>query len=113
MNKIHPEYPYVFMTNVRSQPYIFFLYYLKTPLPEYLNSVIYSKKESKSYNTVFRFDKYYFAGWNPFLDNPDKEAVYILTPSEYDGLRHESDFIVKKVIYYPNNTTAFFIVSII
>lgn len=109
--KDHQEYPYVYMTSVRSQPYIFFLYYLKTPLPEYLNTVLYNQLESKSYNTVASFDKYYFAGWDATKDMPNKEALYILTPSEYDGLMYRSDFDVKKVIYYPNGSTAFFIVS--
>lgn len=110
--KDHEQYPYVFITSVRSQPYIFFLYYLKTPLPEYLNSVTYNQLESKSYNTVANFSRYYFAGWDPLQDYPNQEALYILTPSEYDGLMYRSYFNVKKVIYYPNGTTAFFIVSI-
>lgn len=109
--KDHPKYPYVYMTSVRSQPYIFFLYYLKTPLPEYLNSVVYNRLESKSYNTVLNYGRYYFAGWDATKDQPNREALYILTPSEYDGLLYRSDFDVKKVIYYPNDTTAFFIVS--
>lgn len=109
--KDHQEYPYIYMTNVRSQPYIFFLYYLRTPLPEYLNSVTYNPSKSKSYNTVSNYNRYYFAGWDETKDLPNKEALYILTPSEYDGLMYRSDFDVKKVIYYPNGTVAFFIVS--
>lgn len=111
--KDNPQYPFVFVTNVRSQPYIFFLYYLKTPLPDFLNSVSYNREESKSYNTVAGFDRYYFSGWNPTTDMPNREALYILTPSEYDGLLRRSEYNVKKVIYYPNGTVAFYIVSII
>lgn len=109
--KDNPQYPYVFMTDVRSQPYIFFLYFLRTPLPEFLNSVVYNRSESKSYNMVVSFDKFYFGGWNPIKDIPNKESLYILTPSEYDGLLYRVSFNVKKVIYYPNSTIAFFIVS--
>lgn len=108
----HPEYPYVFVTDVRSQPYIFFLYYLKTPLPGYLNSVVYNRGVSKSYNTVAGYGRYYFTGWDPFEDYPNKEALYVLTPSQYDGLKYRSLFNVGKVIYYPDRTTAFFIVSV-
>lgn len=111
--KDNPQYPFVFVTDVRSQPYIFFLYYLKVPLPEYLNSVTYNKLENKSSNTVANFGKYYFAGWNPVTDMPNREALYILTPSEYDGLFRRSEYNIKKVIYYPNETIAFYIVSII
>lgn len=107
----HPEYPYVFMTDVRSQPYIFFLYYLKTPLPEYLSSVVYNRTISKSYSAVSSYGKYYFAGWDPLRDSPNEEALYILSPSEYDGLMHRSSYDIKKVIYYPNGTVAFYIVS--
>lgn len=108
----HPEYPYVFMTDVRSQPYIFFLYYLKIPLPEFLGSAVYNRSESRSYNTVASFGKFYFGGWNPVKDTANREMLYILTPSEYDGLVNRSSFNVKKVIYYPNGATAFYIVSI-
>lgn len=109
--KEHKEYEQVFMTDVRSQPYIFFLYYLKTPLPEFLNTVIYNNTISKSYNTVSIFDKYYFGGGDPIESFPYKEVLYIVTPSQYDGLRHKSDFDVKKIVYYPNGLTAFYLVS--
>lgn len=108
----HPEYSYVFMTNLRSQPYIFYLYYLQTPLYDYLNSVQYNRLESKSNNLVSSYGKYYFDGFNPRVDLPNDEALYILTPSEYDGLMYRSNFNIKKVIYYPNGTTAYYIVSI-
>ena len=107
----YPEYNQVYMTDARSQPYVFFLYYLKTPLPDYLNSMLINNAENKSYNTVVHFEKYYFGGWDPFESYPEKDRLYILTPSQYDGLRYKRLFDVKKVIYYPNGLTAFFLVS--
>lgn len=108
----HTEYSQVFMTDARSQPYIFFLYYLKPPLAEYLNSVIYNNSENnKSYNTVSAFDRYYFGGWDPIESFPNQGVLYILTPSQYDGLRFRLAFEVKKIIYYPNGTTAYYLVS--
>lgn len=110
--KEHKEYNQVFMTDVRSQPYIFFLYYLKPSLGDYLNSVIYNNSESnRSYNTVATFDRYYFGGWDPIESFPGNGALYILTPSQYDGLRYRLVFDVKKVIYYPNGASAFYLVS--
>lgn len=107
----HPEYSQVFMTKARSQPYIFFLYYLKVPLPDYLNSVVYNRAESASYNTVSYFDRYYFEGWDPIESQPKEGFLYILTPSEYDGLRYKLLFDIKKTVYYPNQTIAYYIVS--
>ena len=109
--KDHEEYEQVYMSEVRSQPYIFFLYYLKTPLPEFLSRVYYNNSESKSYNTVSIFDRYYFGGWDKVESSPDKGVVYILTPYEYSGLRQREKFEVKKLIKYPNGTDAFFLVS--
>lgn len=110
--KDHKEYSQVFMTDARSQPYIFFLYYLKPPLEEYLNTVYYNNSESnRSYNTVSFFDKYYFGGWDPIESLPNPGVLYILTPSQYDGLRYKLAFDVKKVIYYPQGTSAYFLVS--
>lgn len=110
--KAHQEYGQVFMTDVRSQPYIFFLYYLKPPLGDYLNSVIYNNSESnRSYNTVSVIDRYYFGGWDPIESLPNPGVLYILTPSQYDGLRFKLAFEVKRVIYYPNGVTAYYLVS--
>lgn len=109
--KMHPEYAQVYMTDIRSQPYIFFLFYLKTPLPEYLNTVVYNRSETKSFSTVSNFDKYYFGGWDPIESMPSPGVLYALSPSQYDGLRHKLFFDVKKVIYYPDGGTAFFIIS--
>lgn len=109
--KANPEYQQIFVTDIRSQPYIFFLFYLKTPLPDYLNTVVYNRSESKSYSTVSYFDKYYFGGWDPIESMPNPGVLYALSPSQYDGLRHKAEFDVKKVIYYPDGGTAFYLVS--
>ena len=109
--KHHPEYTEVFMTNIRSQPYIFFLYYLKTPLPEYLNTVYFNNAESKGYNNVSFFDRYYFEGWDPIESSPNKGVLYIVSPSQYDGLRYKQLFDVKEKILYPKGFDAFYIIS--
>lgn len=123
--KDHEEYNQIFMTEIRAQPYIFFLYYLKSPLPEYLNSVVYNNdEESKKYNTVSYFGGYYlgnegeqkrinvyFGGWNPIESTPDKGVLYVISPSQYDGLKHRSSFNIKKIIYNPDGGTAFYLVS--
>lgn len=123
--KSHPEYTQVYVTDIRSQPYIFYLFYLKTSLPEYLNAVVYNRlEESKSYNTVSYFENFYlteegqrkrvnfyFGGWDPVESIPDRNVLYVLSPSQYDGLRHRSSFDVKKIIYYPDGGTAFYLVS--
>ncbi|MCL5073646.1 MAG: glycosyltransferase family 39 protein [Actinobacteria bacterium] len=109
--KAHPEYSQTFMTEDRHQPYIFFLFYLKTPLPEYLNTVVYNRSDSRSYSMISYFDKYYFGGWDPIESMPQNGVLYILTPSQYGGLRHRLDFDIKKIVYYPNDSTAFYLVS--
>lgn len=110
--KDHPEYDQINVTDIRSQPYIFFLFYLKTPLPEYLNSVIYNRSETKSFSTVSSFDKFYFGGWDPIESMPVPGVLYVLSPSQYDGLRRRSEFIVKKAVRYPGGSDAFFLVSV-
>lgn len=110
--KKHQEYSQVFVSPVRSQPYIFFLYYLKVPLPDYLTTVIYNNGEDKSYNSVASFDKYSFRGFNPFESEAQKGVLYALSPSEYDGLKFRLNYDVKEIIYYPNKTTAFYLVSL-
>ncbi|MDD5415731.1 MAG: glycosyltransferase family 39 protein [Candidatus Daviesbacteria bacterium] len=123
--KSHPEYTQVYVTDIRSQPYIFYLFYLKTPLPEYLNAVVYNRlEESKSYNTVSYFENFYlteegqrkrinfyFGGWDSVESVPDRNVLYVLSPSQYDGLRRRSSFDVKKIIYYPDGGVAFYLVS--
>ncbi len=106
------EYSAVYVTDIRFQPYIFFLYYLKTPLSEYLDSVIYTKDvENRKYSLVFSFDKYFFGGWDPIESLPTPGVLYVLSPSQYDGLRHKSDFNIEKAIRFPSGEDAFFLVS--
>lgn len=110
--KQHKEYNQVFVTDVRSQPYIFFLYYLKIPLQDYLHTVIYNNNlDNRSYNSVAILDRFSFGGWDPVESIPRRGILYIITPSQYDGLRYKSLFDVKKIIYYPNGVVAFYIVS--
>jgi len=108
----HNGYSYVYVTDIRFQPYIFFLYYLKTPLPEYLGTVNFTKDiEHRKYSLVSSFDKYHFGDWDPIESELTMGVLYAVTPSQYDGLRHRDAFDVKKIIYYPNGTTAFYLVS--
>ena len=107
----NPDYVKVYMDKIRQQPYIFFLYYLKTPLPELLKTVKYDESESKSYNTVFSFDKYQFGGWNIINSYPNYKILYIITPSYYGGLRFVNQFDVNELIKYPDGSDAFYVVS--
>ncbi len=109
--KAHPDYKQVYMVEERHQPYIFFLFYLRTPLDEYLNTVVYNRSDSKDFSTVSYFDKYYFGGWDPIESIPQKDVLYIVTPSQYGGLRHRLEFDTKKVVKYPNGSDAFYLVS--
>lgn len=109
--KAHPDYKQVYMVEERHQPYIFFLFYLQTPLDEYLNTVVYNRSGSKDFSTVSYFDKYYFGGWDPIESMPQKDVLYIVTPSQYGGLRHRLEFDTKKVVKYPNGSDAFYLVS--
>ncbi len=107
----HPEYNQVFMTEERHQPYIFFAYYLKSPLPEYLSTVVYNRSDRKSFSTVSYFDRYYFGGWDPIESIPQKDSLYVLTPSQYGGLKYRLAFEVKRLVKYPDGSDAFYLVS--
>lgn len=109
--KSNPNFEQVYITDVRAQPYIFFLFYLQEDLSKYLSSAVLNNTESSGYNNISYFDKYSFGGWEVLESMPSKGVLYIVSPSEYDGLRHKSEFDVKKVIYYPNGISAFYIVS--
>lgn len=107
----NPQYYRVYVDKIRQQPYIFFLFYLKTPLPEFLSSVKYDESESKSYNTVASFDKYKFGTWDPIESTPNQGILYAITPSYYTGLRHATKFDLKYKVEYPNGEDAFYLVS--
>ncbi|HET7098860.1 MAG TPA: glycosyltransferase family 39 protein [Patescibacteria group bacterium] len=107
----HSDYSLVYMDKIRQQPYIFFLYYLKVPLPELLRSVKYDQTISSSYNTVSSFGKYNFGNWDPIESYPSADILYIITPSFYSGLRYISSFVVRKLVKYPDGTDAFYLVS--
>lgn len=109
--KENPQYNQVYMTDVRSQPYIFFLYYLRIPQPDFSAKVIYNNSESKSYNTASLFDRYSFGGWDPIESVPERGVLYIITPSQYDGLKYKPSFEIKKRVDYPNGAIAFFLIS--
>lgn len=100
----------VYVTDIRSQPYIFFLYYLHEPLPKFLETESFNQTESRNHNLIENFDNFYFGG-DLKEGYPDPGYLYILTPSEYDGLRYKNTFNVKKKIVYPDGTDAFFLVS--
>jgi 4-amino-4-deoxy-L-arabinose transferase-like glycosyltransferase len=110
--KRNPDYVRVFVDKIRQQPYIFFLYYFKTPLPELLKTVRYDESESKSYNTVVSFGDYQFGGeWDIINSQPYPGLIYIVTPSYYSGLRYINQFDVKKLVKYPNGNDAFYIIE--
>jgi 4-amino-4-deoxy-L-arabinose transferase-like glycosyltransferase len=109
--KANPRYTTVYMDKIRQQPYIFFLFYLKTPLPELLKTVKYDQTEAKSYNTVVSFDKFHFGDWNIIDSYPTYGTLYIMTPSYYGGLRYLTQFTVDKLVKYPDKTDAFYTVS--
>ena len=107
----HPEYYRVYMTNIRQQPYIFFLFYQHVPLPLFLSSVQYDESIAKSYNTVMSFDRYQFGGWSVIESYPDPNVLYVIQPIDYDGLRYRGMFEVVDLVKYPNGTDAFYLVS--
>lgn len=104
-------YTKVYVTDIRSQPYIFFLYYLKTPFPDLLQTVKYNTESSRSYNLVSSFDRYNFGGWDEIKSSPEPGILYMVGPSVYDGLEHKNTFDVKNRIKYPSGLDAFFLVS--
>ena len=102
----------VYMTNIRQQPYIFFLYNLKTPLPQFRQTVRYNNTLSRSFSLVSSFGKYHFLDDLEFAYSyPASGIYYVLTGSEYTGLYYKKDFEVKKKILYPDGSDAFYIVT--
>jgi len=111
--KAHPEYKKVYVTKIRNQPYIFFLFYLKYDLNNLLKSVVYDETGSKSYNTIERFGRYSFGNWDVVESEPVRENLYIVTKNEYTGFRHFNDFEIRKIIRFPGGDEAFYILSAI
>lgn len=104
------EYDEVYMTSAFMQPYIFFLYYLKTPLPEFLDTVSYNKTQSRPSSLVASFGKYRFI-WDEYYSEPKWWVLYIVNPAVYDGLYQKTSFDVVKLIKYPNQTDALYAVT--
>lgn len=123
----HEEYGQIYVTDVRAQPYIFFLAYLNFPLPQFLNSVLYNNDEkSNKYNSISYFGGYYslgkdeirrinvyFGGWDILESAPEKGILYVLTPYQYDGLKHRSSLEIKKSIKNPDGGDTFYLVGVI
>ncbi|MGA2910195.1 MAG: glycosyltransferase family 39 protein [Candidatus Microgenomates bacterium] len=109
--KDHPEYERVYMTKDRQQPYIFILNYLHYPVQDYLRTVVYDESQSKSYNVAQSFGIFQFSGWDPINSQPLPFVLYVLTPSQYDGLMYRSSFDIKDLIKYPDGSDAYFLVS--
>jgi len=107
----NPKFYKMYVDNIRQQPYIYFLYYLKVPLPELLTTIKYDQSNSKSFNTVLSFDKYQFGNWNIIDSYPNEGIVYAITPSYYTGLRFIQQFDVVKQIKYPDRSDAFYLVT--
>lgn len=106
------KYNEVYMTDAFSQPYVFYLYYLEFPLPKYLKTVKYNETKSRPSNLVASFDRYNFGLWDTVESWPVEGVLYVLNPSQYNGLRHKALFQVKELIKYPKGTDAFYIVSV-
>lgn len=109
--KSNPSYSRVYMTDVRSQPYIFFLYYMRVSPKDFQKTVVYNQDESRSYNLVYSFDKYQFGGWDEIQSVPNPGLLYIIEDSKYGGLARKMDFGIDKTIKFPNGSSAFYIVS--
>ncbi len=109
--KAHPEYDEVYMTPERQQPYIFYLFYLKTPLSLYLKTVKYNETQSRPANTVAGYSKYHFGLWDPIDSQPIPHVLYVVTPSVYTGLKYQLLFETVYAVKYPNGSDAFFLVT--
>lgn len=104
------KYLSVYMTDSYMQPYIFFLFYQKTPLPEFLNTVKYNKSQSAPSNLVDSFGKYIFR-WDQYHSMPFNGTLYIIRPSIYDGLYEKNGFNVVKLIKFPNGMDNLYIIE--
>jgi len=104
------KYSEVYMTDAFMQPYIFFLFYLKTPLPEFLDTVYYNHTASSPSNLVTAFGKYRF-DWDQLRSEPRLNVLYIIRPNIFDGLVQKTSFATVKLIKYPNSTDALYAVT--
>ncbi len=109
--KDNDNFQKMYVDNIRQQPYIYFLYYQKVALPEFLKTVRYDQSNSKSFNTVLSFDRYQFGSWNIIDSYPNEGILYAITPSYFTGLRFIQQFDVNKLIKYPDKSDAFYIVE--
>lgn len=109
--KNNPYYDKVYMTKERQQPYVFILNYLKFPVKKYLKTVQYDESQSKSYNVARSFGKFQFSDWNTVDSYPAPYVLYVLTPSQYDGLRYRLLFDVKELVKYPDGSDAYYLVE--
>jgi 4-amino-4-deoxy-L-arabinose transferase-like glycosyltransferase len=101
----------VYMTAERNQPYIFYLFYSKTPLPEYLDTFKPNTGPRSGASRIDSFGKYYFGNWNIVDSAPISGVYYVLTPYEYSGLKDLQMFDIRKVVKYPDSTDAFYIIT--
>jgi len=104
------EFNKVYMTDSMMQPYIFYLFYLKTPLPDFLATVKYNQTKSAPSNLVSSFGKYRFV-WEQYHSVPDNGVLYAIRPSVYDGLFYKNSFNVVKLIKYPDRSDAFYLIT--
>lgn len=104
------DFSRIYITNVRMQPYIFALFYDKTALPEYLESVKYDETKGSPSNLVSSFGKYRFL-WDEIYSEPVDGVLYAVAPNVYDGLFRKNDFDVLKLIKYPDGTDAYYLIT--
>jgi 4-amino-4-deoxy-L-arabinose transferase-like glycosyltransferase len=109
--KAHPEYDEVYMTAERQEPYIFYLFYLKTPLPLYLSTFKYNETASRPANTIAGYSKFHFGLWDPIESRPISHVLYVVTPAEYTGLRYKPLFETVYAVKYPSGSDAYFLVT--
>ena len=109
--KANPQFGWVYTTDIRSQPYIFYLYYLNSPLNVFRELVEYNESRSRSFNLVNFYDKYHFGDWDIIETKPQEGILYVVTSSQFDGLKYKNKAKIEKTIYYPDNGVSFIIYS--
>ncbi len=110
--KENTDYKKVYVTKIRNQPYIFFLYYLQYPLHNLLKDVKYDETGSKSYNRIESFNKYNFGNWDYRESQPETGYLYIVTKNEFMAFKMGDFFNIKQIVKYPGGDEAFYIVSV-